>query len=1047
MLRFLRYVLEILGAFIGVAVFSLFLLAWKLSSAPLPSDFLTPYLETGIESIVSDSTAKIEKTLLVWNAPQRVFEIRAQNIFVSNAHNIKIAEIPSVDIKISLLGLVFGQFVPKELIVNQPHIKLDRNKNGVVAFGGVTVSDGKEKAPAESVGSVFDKIARKLSRSVFMNTLAVKNASVEIHDEEQNKDFALSIPEASVKRHLLRSVDRAFRGGILDGHIALDAPHADAKTALDIRYAYDPLPRQHGFSFALEDFSPALLLGGHPEVLGLNAAKTIALSLSGKIDVTLNADMVPVKANIKIHGNSGHLNFPDFWDLPRQVASLDVTAKFNRDARDLSISETRIDFGGPVLSIKASGHPSVTKGRDLDFSANIEVDNLPMDRFAEVWPKPILANPRDWLTTNLHKGVYRRADVAIKGSVSFDDPQNPFIEEATGKIDAKQGSVTYIEGMPSIDDVDAAATFDLQKMDVKILGGGTGNIRLSPFTIRITGLSEYDQFADIPAKISGPISEVLRLLDHPPLGYAKALGLSANDFGGKIAGTVKINLPLLKSLKTKDLEIHATATSEDASSTKIIPGTPIDQGRLSLSVDGSGLDLKGDVTLGKAPFSVTWRENFEETPDKPLRELKATGTIRDDQWSSLGLSTFKNTKGPTAVSLNMSSPTKNKTVYSGTFDMTPAAISVDALNWKKPANIPAILKFEAVAISGKPVSFSSITLHGTRLSASGTATFSPDMSALLSFNFPTLILGRTNASLSFAQSLGDKGALRFNAKGAALDVTGLRGGNDPGRADPRPKEYRLQVKRLFTAEDGEIRDVKAFASRDRLGWREINLNGLADGDTPLSIELSPHADGHKSFVIACNNFGKAIKGLGFTNTVKGGKISVTGQSAVDAPRTLNGRIKISDFTVEKLPVLALLLNAASPFGFPGLLTDSASFGRLKGDFVWKGDSLTFKNVHAAGSAIGINLEGDVDMNSGVADLSGTLVPFSMVNSVLNSIPLIGDLITGGENQGVLAVNYTISGNLNSPSISVNPISLLTPGFLRNLFFGEEENDETETPEQ
>ncbi|MGE3622934.1 MAG: hypothetical protein AB7H77_03535 [Bdellovibrionales bacterium] len=70
----------------------------------------------------------------------------------------------------------------------------------------------------------------------------------------------------------------------------------------------------------------------------------------------------------------------------------------------------------------------------------------------------------------------------------------------------------------------------------------------------------------------------------------------------------------------------------------------------------------------------------------------------------------------------------------------------------------------------------------------------------------------------------------------------------------------------------------------------------------------------------------------------------------------------------------------------------------------------------------------------------------MVNRVLGAIPLIGDLRTGGDGQGVLGVTYTIKGPIEKPSVSVNPASLLTPGFLRNIFFGGEESDEESYPD-
>jgi hypothetical protein len=212
------------------------------------------------------------------------------------------------------------------------------------------------------------------------------------------------------------------------------------------------------------------------------------------------------------------------------------------------------------------------------------------------------------------------------------------------------------------------------------------------------------------------------------------------------------------------------------------------------------------------------------------------------------------------------------------------------------------------------------------------------------------------------------------------------------------------------------------------------LRGLADGRVPVSIRLAPQPDGTRQFNVTSDDFGAAMKGFGFSDTIRGGKLAVTGHSVAATPRQIEGHIVITAFTVEHLPILALLINATSPFGFAGILTDSADFSRLEGNFRWAGDDLTLTKMHAAGSAMGINCDGKIDLASNEANLQGTLVPFSVVNKILNYIPLIGDLLTGGEDQGVLAVAYKISGPLSDLNVSVNPISLLTPGFIRNLFF-------------
>jgi hypothetical protein len=47
--------------------------------------------------------------------------------------------------------------------------------------------------------------------------------------------------------------------------------------------------------------------------------------------------------------------------------------------------------------------------------------------------------------------------------------------------------------------------------------------------------------------------------------------------------------------------------------------------------------------------------------------------------------------------------------------------------------------------------------------------------------------------------------------------------------------------------------------------------------------------------------------------------------------------------------------------------------------------------------------------------------------------VLGNLLLGGEGQGLFAANFSLTGGFDDPKVSVNPLSALAPGFLRNLF--------------
>ncbi len=52
--------------------------------------------------------------------------------------------------------------------------------------------------------------------------------------------------------------------------------------------------------------------------------------------------------------------------------------------------------------------------------------------------------------------------------------------------------------------------------------------------------------------------------------------------------------------------------------------------------------------------------------------------------------------------------------------------------------------------------------------------------------------------------------------------------------------------------------------------------------------------------------------------------------------------------------------------------------------------------------------------------------------MLNKIPVIGTLLGGGQNEGIIGISYRVQGPINSPQVSVNPLSAIAPGILRKI---------------
>uniref|UniRef100_UPI002B1E7883 hypothetical protein n=1 Tax=Pseudomonas oryzihabitans TaxID=47885 RepID=UPI002B1E7883 len=79
------------------------------------------------------------------------------------------------------------------------------------------------------------------------------------------------------------------------------------------------------------------------------------------------------------------------------------------------------------------------------------------------------------------------------------------------------------------------------------------------------------------------------------------------------------------------------------------------------------------------------------------------------------------------------------------------------------------------------------------------------------------------------------------------------------------------------------------------------------------------------------------------------------------------------------------------------------------------------------------LEGGVNLDHNSIDLHGTVVPIFVLNTLPGKLPGIGKLFSPEKNGGLLAVTFGITGNLENPTLHINPYSIFLPGALREMF--------------
>ncbi len=144
----------------------------------------------------------------------------------------------------------------------------------------------------------------------------------------------------------------------------------------------------------------------------------------------------------------------------------------------------------------------------------------------------------------------------------------------------------------------------------------------------------------------------------------------------------------------------------------------------------------------------------------------------------------------------------------------------------------------------------------------------------------------------------------------------------------------------------------------------------------------------------------------------------------------NSVLKIDNFKVKEIPVLAKLLSLASLQGIADLLTgEGIRFTDFEMIFSNKKNLMTIDEIYAIGPSISILMDGYIQKNE-LISLRGTLVPATTINRTISSIPLVGDFLIGKKvGEGVFGVSFKVKGPPNNLKTTVNPIKTLTPRFI------------------
>jgi hypothetical protein len=174
-----------------------------------------------------------------------------------------------------------------------------------------------------------------------------------------------------------------------------------------------------------------------------------------------------------------------------------------------------------------------------------------------------------------------------------------------------------------------------------------------------------------------------------------------------------------------------------------------------------------------------------------------------------------------------------------------------------------------------------------------------------------------------------------------------------------------------------------------------------------------------------------FRSCGLTADAEGGMLRFTGH--LDSGGGVDGQMEARDFALASAPVLARILSTASLPGVSNLFAGRGlAVTRMAAGIAYRAPRITVTDGVLESPSLGMRLAGTIDTGGAIA-CRGSLVPsWYGVNRMAGRVPVIGRVFTGVKGEGFQVFEFEVHGTTAAPRISVDPLTSLAPGAMRDL---------------
>lgn len=652
-------------------------------------------------------------------------------------------------------------------------------------------------------------------------------------------------------------------------------------------------------------------------------------------------------------------------------------------------------------------------------AVDLSLDRIAHDRLLQLWPKSAVPKTRDWVGENVAEGQLTDVRAALRLSPDHE----PRFSLNYNFID---GEARFIRTLPPVTQGHGRQTIEGKTYTLaldggKILSPQGGEVDVAGSVFKVEDITAKPAMADITLKSRSSVTAALAVLDLPPFNFMAKAGRSPDLAEGQAEVMTRLRLPLQRKVTLADVEYDVEGVLSGLTSTKVVPNKTVTAERMTLRADRGGLTIAGPGRIGKVPFDVSFHQGFspEEKGKSSVSGTAELSPVTVDEFALALPQGLVAGRGTARIDIAMAQGQPAQLTLNS--DLRGVTMAIPQVGWSKSASESGRLTVEATL--ARPISVDTLQLTAAGLEARGQVRIA-ETGGLERARFSQVKIGRWFDGPVDLVGRGKGVTPDVVVAGGRLDLRHLPdlGRANSGAAAQAGGKLSVELDRLQVNDALSLRSV--VANLTLKGGMRGNFQGLVNGQAAVTGSIAPSQHG-QSVRLHSNQAGDLFRAAEIFKTARGGNLDL-----ILIPRAqkgvYDGQATLSDFRVKNASVLAELLSAVSVVGLlEQLAGDGILFQSGEVKFILQPQAVEILEASAIGASLGVTVSGLYATKTKQLALRGVISPVYLLNGIGAALTRRGE--------GLFGFDYEISGRSDAPRVSVNPLSILTPGMFRDLF--------------